>query len=689
MTGGGAATNAGIDFQNRVGALALVAMTTDVADLEVVGLGNTREKPIQVRFETSDEIDDIVIVTPQREIWIQAKNTISLSKGDDSDFAKVIRQFVGQACRGALGDHYVIAVSPTTSRKVRITLRKLCESYRLNECGAGENPLTEDERETLEIVSARVEREFQNLTGRVCTQRYPTDLLKQIYVRTLDVADGGVMELLAVTSLAPVSLADPALLWRNLIAICLTLARDRLSIDANGLKSRISALIRQTVTSPEDAESSEYSSITMERRGLTSMGREVILARDENDRVILTDFRRFGEDGIKRLRFASGFLELPHGIRWQVIRRTATFTGMERELKDGVVQAGDNVLFIDTSLEGLDDEPVAKAYAAAHDRRMRELPNPLTCIACGRPISENHSYEIEIDEVDHPHEIGMVHRDCLIPTHRILGVMENELFARNPNLIDFDFQTWVRSLKSGQGIFNSCRENGQTGVILICWNPDNAKTATGPFGVAFELDDDTTHYVLTRGKVHRMSRSQAEQAAEEVNNSIALARGRGDPFCVASDATFGLYSSLVSPLNPNPPEVIAAYARTLTQAIVEAHNRVDNYYAPLFYMTDRATGQIFSVHNEVILLSNPLQVDSLMENWKNVGLTFPPYSATILAEDRDFDLFMRELQHDAMIAAVDPVFNSDGRAIGGFLVAPFIDISDTLIRDPARKSDSH
>jgi hypothetical protein len=38
MTGGGAATNSGIDFQNRVGALALVAMVTDVADLEIVGL---------------------------------------------------------------------------------------------------------------------------------------------------------------------------------------------------------------------------------------------------------------------------------------------------------------------------------------------------------------------------------------------------------------------------------------------------------------------------------------------------------------------------------------------------------------------------------------------------------------------------------------------------------------------------
>ncbi len=261
---------------------------------------------------------------------------------------------------------------------------------------------------------------------------------------------------------------------------------------------------------------------------------------------------------------------------------------MKREIEDrGLVQEGDNFIFLATSLEGLDEEPVAKAYAAAHDQRMRELRNPLVCIACGRPISENNSYEVEIDEVDHPHEVGMVHRDCLMPTYRVIGVMQSDLFAKNPNLIDFDFQTWVRSLKSGQGIFNWARESGKTGVFPIAWNPDNAKAATGPFGVAYELDDGTTHYVITRGKVHRMMRWQAEQAAEEMNRSIELARNSGNPYCVDSDETFAPYSTLVSAENPNPPKVIVAYARALTQATVEAHNRVDNYYAPLFYMTDR------------------------------------------------------------------------------------------------------
>jgi hypothetical protein len=74
MTGGGAATNSGIDFQHRVGALALVVMLADSVDLDAVGLGEASEKSTQVRFETNDGIDDIVIDLGKGRILVQAKN---------------------------------------------------------------------------------------------------------------------------------------------------------------------------------------------------------------------------------------------------------------------------------------------------------------------------------------------------------------------------------------------------------------------------------------------------------------------------------------------------------------------------------------------------------------------------------------------------------------------------------------
>src|SRR3954447_11197544 len=96
MTGGGAATNAGIDFQQRLGALAMVAMLVDDVDLGTVGLGDGGQKPSELRFETNDEIDDLVIVTPHGRIFVQAKNAVSLSSDEASDLAMVMRQFVRQ-----------------------------------------------------------------------------------------------------------------------------------------------------------------------------------------------------------------------------------------------------------------------------------------------------------------------------------------------------------------------------------------------------------------------------------------------------------------------------------------------------------------------------------------------------------------------------------------------------------------
>ncbi|BCJ76171.1 hypothetical protein CS0771_57150 [Catellatospora sp. IY07-71] len=243
MTGGGAATNSGIDFQHRVGALALVAMLTDLADLDLVGLGEAGETPTQVRFETADEVDDLVVVVGEARLLVQAKNTISLSAGEDSEFAKVVRQFVQQFCRGARNERYVLAVSSGASGKIRVDFKKLCESYRLNESGVQDNPLTDNEREVLAAVNAHIDREFNSATGSDCDPLVRAAILRRIHVQSFDVVEGGANERLALVALAPIAATDPRLLWRNLIAICLGLSRGRLSIDASGLRERVKALL--------------------------------------------------------------------------------------------------------------------------------------------------------------------------------------------------------------------------------------------------------------------------------------------------------------------------------------------------------------------------------------------------------------------------------------------------------------
>jgi hypothetical protein len=683
MTGGGAATNSGIDFQNRVGALALVAMLTDLADLDIVGLGGPGEIPTQVRFETTDGIDDIVVVIREARILVQAKNTISLSTAADSEFAKVVRQFVIQFRQGAQDERYILAVSPGASGKIRLDLKKLCESYRLNRSGAVENPLTENERRVLETVHAHIDREFKDLTGSDCDENVRVDILRRIYVQTLDVADGGVTERLAVTALASVAITEPNLLWRNLVTICLRLARDRLSIDANGLRSRIGALAAPLAGHPAGTvKEADESHLRLVLEGKLSMGREVLLVRDEKDRVILTELRRFDEDGTRRVHFVNGHAELSNGIRWLVIRRTSTLAGMTRAINsDAPVGKEDEVILIPASFDDVDDEPAAQAHAAAGRRRLDENVDLLACLVCERQISEHLSYTVEIDEDTHPYEVGMVHRGCLRSTHRVLGVLTNELFAANPQLVDFDFRTWIKRLKSGQGIFNSLRERSQTGLMTIAWNPDNASVGIGGYGVAYELSDGSTRYVLARGKVHRMSKRQAERATEEMNQAIEQAQVSGDPLCADSRA-FGSYSKMVSPENPSPPKVMAASARELTRATASAHNTVENFYAPLFYLADERTGQMFAIAGAAVLLTDPLRLGAIMENWQRAGLTLPAHATVILAEDRDFDLFMREAQQASIVVVIDPVFDTDANLIGGYR---FVNIKEVVAQAAARR----
>ena len=189
-----------------------------------------------------------------------------------------------------------------------------------------------------------------------------------------------------------VARTEPTLLWRNLIAICLRLARDRLSIDMAGLSSRLGILVSPPAGAKDrmrgDADNSRP---RVERTGALSMGREVLLACDEDNRIIITEFRRFNEDGTRRLRFVNGYVELPRGIRWLVMRRTSTFTGMSREIENGgLIDKTDDVLVIETDLDDLDNKPAAQARSRLQSSSRREC-RP-TCLPCVRASDIRESF---------------------------------------------------------------------------------------------------------------------------------------------------------------------------------------------------------------------------------------------------------------------------------------------------------
>jgi hypothetical protein len=92
--GGGAATSLGIGFQHRVGALVLAAMLIELDPLVPFQMTGDGQKVEQVRFETDDEIDDLVLIMTGGRIFIQAKRSVSLPESPGSEFLAVIRAAV-------------------------------------------------------------------------------------------------------------------------------------------------------------------------------------------------------------------------------------------------------------------------------------------------------------------------------------------------------------------------------------------------------------------------------------------------------------------------------------------------------------------------------------------------------------------------------------------------------------------
>lgn len=102
--GGGAATSAGILFQQRLGALIGSWLLNQQPLSAFLGLGNAC--PIWMRFETEAPVDDILVETSAGGyVAIQAKTTVSLSSDLTSPFGKTVSQFVRHwlACRDGVG----------------------------------------------------------------------------------------------------------------------------------------------------------------------------------------------------------------------------------------------------------------------------------------------------------------------------------------------------------------------------------------------------------------------------------------------------------------------------------------------------------------------------------------------------------------------------------------------------------
>lgn len=670
-SGGGAATNLGIGFQHRIGALVLAAMLIRLDPLVPLQMTAAGREVEQVRFETDDEVDDLVLVTTTGRIFVQAKRSVSLSESPSSEFMAVIRQFVRQYLRESReGDAYALVTSPRASGRIVTDLRKLTVASRMNALGSAENPLTVSERRTLEVTRQAITQEFQASSGRNINESERDEIFRRVHVISLAVEDGGDQERAVLTLLAAQATVEPSLIWRDLIVLALDLAGRRSSIDRAGLMAHAGHWLSGTDTvgltdQPRFIHQGSYRA-----------GWEIVLAWME-DRLVVADIQRFDEKGARRVRFVDGAIEFGDGTRWPIEYRSATVTGLQRFLRapEGKhLTEGREVLIMESKL-GTDPEDSFHAKAHAERCRLAFEANqaPLECLRCGRSISEESALQVEIDEEGLPYEVGLLHSSCRLPTHRILGTIANEAFRKVPVLTDFDLKAWFASIFSGQGFFAGVPEALRSRPTPVYWKPGTANLSTARWCLSYQLDNGDVLFVRERGQIHRMTERQARQEAATWDQRIAIAAAEGDPLCV-SDRTgaFGRYSTVIrSDPTSAIRQVARAEARVASRAVLYAHRTCDNYYAPLLALIDASTNEPLTVHDQRVLLTNPLQIEHYLQNWHMSGAAVGALDSVVLKSDEAFDRFVYSSLSESIGVLIDPIFAIRGDLLAGAMIFDF------------------
>lgn len=680
MTSGGAAVNAGADFQQRIAAFLMVHMLSDISDVSALGIGNGVEIR-ELRFESDDEIDDLVLITSHDRRFVQAKRALSLSDNIDSDFSSVLKQFVRQFCMDCHDDDlYILATSSRSSQRITKELRKLTYASRLNEEGADQNPLTAVENEVLTKTRALCESHYQEVHGAALTADIFKQIFSRIHVAIIDIEEGQPLEHAAITLLSGKTNVSAKLVWDGLVAICLSLAKDRLSIDRSGIKKRMGHYFSEEA---RVGEKQIEHILKAQLAGSFSAGRDVLLLEypEVGPDYLLVELIRFEDDGSRRLKFFENQVEFLNGMIFKVIRRTATYVGMERFLENSFEAFKDSeisILAANTD-EDLESKPFVKAYAEQHERMLKEADHFLRCIHCGEAVSENLSPLVEIDQDDLDPNVGLVHSDCVRPNDRIFGIIQSELFEEHKYLRNFDYNLWFECSCRGPGLFVAL-DSMQLGLSPIAWKPDYEQFTRGAWCVQMNLADGSARYVHERGRVVRYSEEKADEVVELFNTKFPEGLLTGDPWCYTSqDEGFVTYSVAMEHLGLEMELIkcLSAERVRFTKAIGEAYSKVENFYAPVVYLIDDSTGEPMLIGGAHFLITAPLVIGRYVENWRKSGYEVGRFSVAIVEHDDAFDRLVRNAMARGEQVVVNPIFRSDGTLARGAPIANFYEVLDS------------
>lgn len=248
--GGGAATSAGVKFQERLGAVIAASLLSGHLLDQRFGLGGAKAR--WLRFETEAPVDDILVATTKGGfIAIQAKTRVNLSSDPQSPFGKTIAQFVQhwRLCRDGDGglewnrpldparDRLVLAVDAQAAASVR---RDLPDALRLS-AQIGREALSKRQKAAFDAFEECVHRAWRNVTEEAFDSHVIVALSELISVASFDLngADNTAIKVLISNALPARS--DPGLALAALTAVCGRMMYQRGGGDLRAFRSALQA----------------------------------------------------------------------------------------------------------------------------------------------------------------------------------------------------------------------------------------------------------------------------------------------------------------------------------------------------------------------------------------------------------------------------------------------------------------
>ena len=430
-----------------------------------------------------------------------------------------------------------------------------------------------------------------------------------------------------------------------------------------------------------------------------STGKEILIIESFIDKAdfLIVELFRFNDDGQKKNKFQDEKIVFPprDGKEefWKVIRRFSTWVGLERYIEHNPLPTNKKVPILNAheSIEKVEETEYANTYRKKLDLLLKNNKSQMKCLHCGKKISTNDSHFVEIDETGLNENLGNVHRECLRPLDRILGISRYPNLEEKSHLVNFDFEEWIQLLEKGQGFLTSIkRSNINRDIPIITWNPEH-KFHSGKYCIRINLKDSSYSYFHIGKEIHRFQDEEIDKEVELFNKMLQKSIEENDPYCITSvKRTFGKYSELLKTKKEEESLIeVESFSKVkYSNQFEQNKSLIENDYTPIGLLIDPESEKIVNLSNLIPLISDPFNFNNFYENWHLAGFKIKDCGIKILRNDLEFDHYIARFFEQGMQPIIDPLFDRNADLVKGYYISSMQEIIANSMKNEAKGNDT-